>query len=45
MNSFLSVTGVLIGAAMTVAVGSDTPVSGPQNVEVNLKAEDTVQEP
>jgi starvation-inducible DNA-binding protein len=45
MNSLSSVIGVLIGAAMTVAVGSDTPVSGPQNVEVNLKAEDTVQEP
>ena len=45
MNPFLSLTGVLIGAAMTVAVGSDTPAPGPQNVEVNLRAEDTVQEP
>ena len=45
MNNFLSVTGVLIGAAMTVAVGSDIPVPGPQNVEVNLRADDAAQEP
>jgi starvation-inducible DNA-binding protein len=45
MNPFFAVTGILIGAAMTVVVGSDTPAPGPQNVEVKLKANDTVQEP
>jgi starvation-inducible DNA-binding protein len=45
MNSFLSLTGVLVGAALTIAAGSDTPAPGPQNVEVKLKAQDTAQEP
>jgi starvation-inducible DNA-binding protein len=44
MNRFLSLTGVPIGAALTVAAGSDTPAAGPQNAEVKLKANDTVQE-
>jgi starvation-inducible DNA-binding protein len=42
---FLSLTGVLIGAALTVAVGSDKPAAGPQKVEVKLRTEHTVQEP
>jgi hypothetical protein len=45
MIRFLSLAGVPIGAALTVAAGSDTPAAGPQNVEVKLKANDTVQEP
>ena len=45
MNRFLSLTGVPIGAALTVAAGSDTPAPGPQNVEVKLRAQDTLQEP
>jgi starvation-inducible DNA-binding protein len=36
---------VLVGAALTVAAGSDTPAPGPQNEEGNLRAQDTAQEP
>jgi starvation-inducible DNA-binding protein len=45
ITRFLSLTCVLIGAALTVAVGSDKPAAGPQKVEVKLRTENTVQEP
>jgi starvation-inducible DNA-binding protein len=35
----------LVGAALTVAAGSDTPTPRPQNEEVNLRAQDAAQEP
>ena len=34
----------LVGAALTVAAGSDTPAPGPQNEEVKAKAQDTARE-
>jgi starvation-inducible DNA-binding protein len=45
MNRVLSFTGVLVGAALTVAAGSDPPAPGPQNADVSLSAQDTAQEP
>jgi starvation-inducible DNA-binding protein len=45
MNRLLCFTGVLVGAALTAAAGSDTPAPGPQKVEVTLKADNPVQEP
>ena len=41
----LSCICMLVGVVLTVAVGSDTPAPGPQNEEVNLRAQDTAQEP
>ena len=41
----LSCIYVLVGAVLTVAAGSDTPAPGPQNKEVNSRAQDTAQEP
>ena len=41
----LSCIGVLVGAALTVAAGSDSPAPGPQQEEVKLRAQNTVQGP
>jgi hypothetical protein len=38
-------TCVLVGAALTVAAGSSTPAPGPQDEGINLRAQDTAQEP
>jgi starvation-inducible DNA-binding protein len=45
MKRSLSCICVLVGAALTVAAASDTPAPGPQSEEVNLRAQDTAQEP
>jgi starvation-inducible DNA-binding protein len=34
-----------VGAALTVAAGAETPAPGPQNKEVNLRAQDPAKEP
>ena len=44
MKRFLSFTFVLVGTALAVAAGSDTPTPGPLDEEVNLMAKDTAQE-
>ncbi len=36
MNRFLSLTGVLVCAALTVAVGSNTPAPAPQHGEAKI---------
>jgi starvation-inducible DNA-binding protein len=45
MTRFLTCICVLVGTALTVAAGSDTPAPGPQNEEVKLKDHETAQGP
>ena len=43
MTRFLSLTSVLVGAALTIAAGSDTPAPAPQHGEANLQPPNATQ--